>query len=105
MDECRTLTDELAEEMAYRDSATALLDEIAARARTALRGAGITLDIFFIVPPSGDAILTCGAAISKEDWQGIRTVVSRLVQRSIGLDPIQCRQVICAMSDKDDAMP
>ena len=32
--------------------------------------------MFFIVPPSDDAILTVGAAVTIEEWQEIRTVVS-----------------------------
>lgn len=83
-----------------RERATALLDEMAARARKVLREAGIPLDVFFIVPPSGDAILTLGAAINKDEWHDIRAVVSSLVRRSIGLEPSRCREIFCAMADE-----
>ena len=84
------------DETTNRERATALLDEIAAQARTALREAGIRLNVFFVVPPSGDAILTLGAAVSREEWQEIRAVVSSLVRRSIGLKLARCREIICA---------
>jgi hypothetical protein len=100
MDKHEILTNDGDAELAYRERATLLLDEMAARARKVLREAGIPLDVFFIVPPSGDAILTLGAAaISKDEWQDIRAVVSSLVQRSVGLEPSRCREIFCAMTD------
>jgi hypothetical protein len=90
------------DETTYREHATALLDEIAAQARTALKEAGIRLNVFFIVPPSGDAILTLGVATTREEWQEIRAVVSSLVRRSIGLEASRCREIICARTDGDD---
>jgi hypothetical protein len=94
MDEFYTLPDDDDDEAAFRERATALLDEIAAQARNALHDAGIRLDVFFIVPPSGDAILTLGATVSKEEWQDIRAIVSSLVRRSIGLEPSLCREIV-----------
>jgi hypothetical protein len=80
--------------LAYRERATVLLDKLAALARKMLKESGIPLDVFFIVPTSGDAILTLGAAISKDEWQDIRGVVSALGRRSIGLEPSRCREMI-----------
>jgi hypothetical protein len=100
MDEHDILTNDSDDESAYRERATAILDEIAAIARTALRAAGISLDVFFIVPSSGDAILTLGAAISRDEWEDIRAVVSSLVRRSIGLEPSRCQEIFCAMTDE-----
>jgi len=101
MDARDTLTDE----KAYRERATALLDELAHRARVALRNAGIRLDVYFIVPPSGDAILTLGAIADKEEWHNIKAEIGSIVRRSIGVEPAQCRQIICAMGDADDGKP
>jgi hypothetical protein len=103
MNEHDILTDSH-DEATYRERATALLDEIAAQARTALREAGICLNVFFIVPPSGDAILTLGAATTREEWQEIRAVVLSLVRRSIGLEPSRCREIICARAHRDDSV-
>jgi hypothetical protein len=103
MDARDTFTDDLADEAAYRERATALLDELAHRARIELRNAGIRLNIYFIVPPSGDAILTCGAPVNQDEWVGIQAEVAKIVRRSVGLEPSRCREIICAMTARDDA--
>jgi hypothetical protein len=102
MDELCSVIDD--DETAYRERATALLDEFAQRARGVLRDAGIGIDLIFLVPPSGDVILTFATAaeLYSEEWQVLRTSVSSLVRRSIGLDPAQCRDVVCAMSHAGD---
>ncbi len=86
------------DELTYRERATALLDDFAQQARGALRDAGIGIDLIFVVPPSGDVILTfCTAAeLYSEEWKAIRATVSSLVRRSIGLDPAQRRDVVCS---------
>jgi len=98
MDERYRLTDD--DGTAYRERATALLDAFAEEARGVLRGAGIGIDLIFVVPPSGDVILTFSAAAELyiEELKGIKATVSSLVRRSIGLDPAQCRDVVCAMA-------
>jgi hypothetical protein len=103
MDTHDSTTDDVADEDAYRERAITLLDELAHRARVALRSANIPLNVYFIVPQSGDAILTCGAAANKEQWQEIKATVGSIVRHSIGLEPRRCREVICAMADIDDA--
>jgi hypothetical protein len=99
MNEHFSITDD--DETAYRERATALLDKFAEQARVILRNAGIGIDVIFVVPRSGDVILTFGTAaeLYSEDWKAIRTTVSSLVRRSIGLDPTQCRDVVCAMAN------
>ena len=69
-----------------------------------MRDAGIGIDLIFVVPPSGDVILTFSAAaeLYSEELQALRTTVSSLVRRSSGLDPAQCRDVVCAMSGAVD---
>jgi hypothetical protein len=91
------------DETTYRERATALLDEIAAQARAALHEAGICLNVFFIAPPSGDAILTLRAATTRDEWQDIRSAASSIVRRSIGLEPSRCREIICARTHRDDS--
>ena len=100
MDEHDIPTNDSDTEFAYRERATAILDEVAALARKALMEAEIPMNVFFIVPPSGDAILTLGLAVSRGEWQDIRAVVSSLVRRSIGLEPSRCRAIFCAMTDE-----
>jgi hypothetical protein len=98
MDERCSVTDD--NETIYRARATVLLDGFAEQARGVLRDAGIGIDLIFVVPPSGDVILTfCTAAeLYSEDWKAIRSTVSLLVRRAIGLEPAQCRDVVCAMA-------
>jgi hypothetical protein len=77
----------------------------AEQARVILRNAGIGIDVIFVVPRSGDVILTFGTAaeLYSEDWKAIKATVSSLVRRSVGLDPAQCQQVVCAMAHAGDA--
>jgi hypothetical protein len=103
MDACDTLTDDVAGEAAYRERATVLLDELAHQARVALETAGIRLGVYFIVPASGDAILMLAAVADKVEWRGIKAEVGKIVRRSIGLEPLRYREIICAMGDADDA--
>jgi len=100
-----TLTDDLADEAAYRERATVILDELADQARVALRSANIPLNVYFVVGPSGDAILTLGATVNRQEHQEIKKVIGSIVRRSIGLETGQCREIICAMSDADDTTP
>jgi hypothetical protein len=102
MDELCSATDD--DETAYRERATALLDEFAQQARSVLRDAGIGIDLIFVVPESGDVILTfaMAAELYSEEWKAIRTSVSSLVRRGIGLEPAQCRDVVCAMAHAGD---
>jgi hypothetical protein len=103
MNEHFSITDD--DETAYRERATVLLDMFAEQARVILRNAGVGIDVIFVVPRSGDVILTfCTAAESySEEWKAIRATVASLVRRSIGLDPPQCRDVVCAMAHESDA--
>ena len=64
MNEHFSITDD--DETAYRERATALLYKFAEQARGVLRDAGIGIDLIFVVPPSGDVILTF--------WYGRRIV-------------------------------
>jgi hypothetical protein len=102
MDEHNSITD--ADEALYRERATALLDEFAQQARGVLRYAGIGIDLIFVVPQSGDVILTFGTAaeLYRQELQALRTTVSSLVRRSIGLEPAQCRDVLCALAHAGD---
>jgi hypothetical protein len=105
MDEPCSGTDN--DEMIYRERATALLDDFAQQARSVLRDAGIGIDLIFMVPWSGDVVLTFATAaeLYGDEWQVLRTTVSSLVRRSIGLDPAQCRDVVCAMSHAGEPSP
>ncbi len=58
-DEREDLTDD-GRAAAHRERATAMLPEIAQQVKEALDRAGIDTSVFFLVPNSGDAIITFG---------------------------------------------
>jgi hypothetical protein len=91
------------DEATYRERATAILDEIAQQAKQALSNAGIGIDLFFIVPRSGAAILTFGTPGDPPDdlWDKVRDIISSIVQRSIGLERLRCRELACAKTHTD----
>jgi len=60
--------------------------------------AGIDLDVFVMIPASGDAIATFGAAGTPDDqtWNHVAEIVSSIVRQSVGLTHTRCREVACA---------
>jgi hypothetical protein len=84
--------------LAQRAKASAELNEIARITKQALVKAGIDLDLFFMVPSSGNAILTYGTAGDPDDnlWDRVRDIVVPVLQEIIGLERPQCRAVLCA---------
>jgi hypothetical protein len=102
MDERNRITDD--DEIDYRERATVLLDSFAQQAKSVLRAAGIGIDLIFVVPPSGDVILTfCAAAeLYNDEWNAIRSTVSSLVRRAVGLEQAPCRDVVCATAHGGD---
>ena len=99
-DERDDLTDD-DEVTAHRARAKDLLNEIARQAKRALHDAGIDLDLFFMIPNSGDAIITYGTPGDPPDdeWNRVREVVSSVVRQAVGLDRVRCREVVCATTD------
>lgn len=83
---------------ARRERVTAMLPEIAQQIREALAEQGIDTPLFFIVPHSGDAIITFGTSgdPSGDEWDRVGEIVGSIVAQSIGLDRVRRREVICA---------
>ena len=91
------LTDE--ERVADRRArAKDLLNEIARQTKQALTEQGIDTSVFFLVPNSGDAIITFGTSgdPSGDEWDRVGEIVGSIVAQSIGLDRVRCREVVCA---------
>jgi hypothetical protein len=80
----------------YRERAASVLDQIARDAKEAL--AHQDIDLFFLVPNSGDAILIYGTPADPDDasWERVGVVVSAIVGRLIGLRGTRRRPVQCA---------
>jgi hypothetical protein len=87
--------------MAHRARAKVELDEIARQARQALTEQGLDTSLFFLVPNSGDSILTygCHANPSDHEWRRVGEVVSAIVRKVVGLDRTRCQEVACATTD------
>jgi hypothetical protein len=82
----------------YRARARDLLTEITRQVRQALDDAGISLDVFVMIPSSGDAIATFGTAANPTDeaWDRASKIISSIVGESVGLARTRCREVACA---------
>lgn len=67
-----------------RAQATRLLPAIADRTRAALAEANIDIDVFFVVPASGKAILSFGTVAEPDPPQATWDLVSQTVCRIVG---------------------
>ena len=61
---------------AHRERATAMLPEIAQQVKEALTGERIDTSVFFLVPNSGDAIITFGSAVDPPTPNGVEWPMS-----------------------------
>jgi hypothetical protein len=83
---------------AHRERAKAKLNQIAQQTRQALTQQGMDTSVYFLVPHSGDAIVTFGTAgdPSDDEWNRVAEIVSSIVRQTVGLDRTRCREVMCA---------
>ena len=81
-----------------RDRAMGMLNQIAQQAKAALDEQGLDISLFFLVPHSGDAIITFGTSgdPSDDEWDRVGEIVGSIVAQSIGLDQVWCRPVVTA---------
>jgi hypothetical protein len=81
-----------------RERARTMLDQIAQQASQALADAGIDLPVFFMIPNSGDSILTYGTVTDPphELWEQVSQIVSSIVRGTVGLGRVRCREITCA---------
>jgi hypothetical protein len=96
-DELDDLTDD--ERVAdHRARAAAELDQITQQVKLALIERGIDMPVFFIIPHSGDVIVTFGTITDPPDdeWNHLSEIVTAIVRQSVGLDRTRCRHVLCA---------
>ena len=84
--------------VAKRAKASAVLDQIAGRVKSALLEAGIELELFFLVPNSGNAILTFGVSGDPDDdlWDKISEIVVGVLKDTVGLVQPRRYAVRCA---------
>jgi hypothetical protein len=85
----------------HREKAISKLDEIVRLVRQRLVENKIDISLFFLIPRSGEAIVTFGTISDPSDqlWEQINDLVSSVVQDVIGVQRLKCRSVVCAASD------
>jgi hypothetical protein len=81
-----------------RQRATQALPQIAELSNEALRQAGIEFEVFFVVPRSGDAILTFGTLADPTDkvWEAVSNIISPIVQDSIDASGLRSHELLCS---------
>ena len=81
-DEREDLTD-YEDVAAHRDRARNMLPQITQQVRQALNDADIDLDVFLMIPASGDAVATFGTVADPDDelWERVTEIVSSIVRR------------------------
>lgn len=84
----------------YRGRATVCVDEIARRTKVALTERGILLDVFFVVPNSGEAIISFGTTVepdpSDQEWEIVSDMICDIVSDVVGVDRLRTRNMACA---------
>ena len=80
--------------------------------KQALQEAAIEIDVFLMIPATGDAIATFGTLADPPDelWTRIGEIVCSIVRRAVGLDRVCSRPLSCAttadeMTNPTGAMP
>src|SRR5208283_3826564 len=76
------------------------LDKIVADVTLALDDAGIAIPVFFIIPTSGEALLSFATALdpSEQEWSRACDIIVGIVQKALDLTGLQARPVVCAAS-------
>ena len=96
-EELHDLTEDGDDLSVYRDRAKAMLDQVVRLTKQALAEHMINLDIFFLIPNSGEAVLLYGTPADPDDliWERVGNIVSAVVREVVGLDSARCRPVMC----------
>ena len=83
---------------AYRARARNLLPQITQEVKQALDEASIEMDVFMVIPTTGDAVVTFGTAIDPPDevWTRVSDIVCSIIRKAVGLDRAKCRELACA---------
>ena len=83
---------------AQRAKARNLLPQITQQVKQALQEASIEIEVFLMIPASGDAIATFGTLADPPDelWTRIGEIVCSIVRRAVGLDRVCTRPLSCA---------
>ena len=82
----------------YRDRTKTMLDQVARLTKQTLAEHTIDLDVFFLVPNTGEAIIMFGTPTDPDDatWERVGNVVSSALQQVAGVNNTRCRPVLCS---------
>jgi len=92
---------------AQRAKARNLLPQITQQVKQALQEASIGLDVFLMIPATGDAIATFGTLADPPDelWIRIGEIVGSIIRRAVGLDRVCSRPLSCATTADEMTTP
>ena len=83
-----------------RAQARRLLPHIVERTRSALAAAGITYEVFYLVPGSGDAVITFGTDIEPDptdaEWSVISGIVCGIIKDALKIAKVTTREMTSA---------
>src|ERR1700759_784282 len=82
---------------AQRARARNLLPQITQQVKQALYEASIEIDVFLMIPTTGDAIATFGTLADPPDelWTRIGEIVCSVLGKTVGLERARCRELAC----------
>ena len=83
---------------AQRARARNLLPQITQQVKQALQEASIEIDVFLMVPATGDAIATFGTLADPRDelWSSVGEIVCAVLGKTVGLKRARRRELVCA---------
>ena len=83
---------------AQRARARNLLSQITQQVKQALYEASIEIDVFLMIPTTGDAIATFGTLADPPDelWNSVGEIVCAVLGKTVGLKRARCRGLACA---------
>ena len=83
-----------------RAQARRLLPDIVERTRSALAGAGIAYEVFYLIPGGGDAIISFGTNIepdpTDEEWSIISGIVCGILKDALEINKVTTREMTSA---------
>lgn len=83
-----------------RERVAAKISEITTKAGEVLAELGIVYPLFFLIPNSGDSMLTFGTSQdpSDQEWQMVSSSVAKIVQEALGTGPLRTREIVCTQT-------
>ncbi len=76
------------------------LDDIAAEVAAAMKAAELSIEVLFMDPASGDALINFATDMDPvpRDWPQVQRIICRIVSSRVGIEGLCCRNVPCASS-------